>query len=100
LYGRGEGEEITKHAKRIDAALRVPWVVLSQGVDPDDFPEAVRAACDGGASGFLAGRALWTVTLGADDPQAAVRTESLPRLQELTAIVDAHGRPWREKGAI
>jgi sulfofructosephosphate aldolase len=38
LYGRGEGEEITKRAKKIDAALPVPWVVLSQGVDPDDFP--------------------------------------------------------------
>jgi hypothetical protein len=23
----------------------------------------------------------------------------VPRLQELAAIVDAHGRPWREKGA-
>ena len=99
LYGRGDAGEITERAKRIDAALPVPWVVLSQGVEADDFPEAVRAACDGGASGFLAGRALWTVTLGADDPQVLLRTESVPRLQQLAAIVDAHGRPWREKGA-
>ena len=80
----------------IDAALPIPWVVLSQGVEPDDFPGAVEAACRGGASGFLAGRALWTTTLGADDPQALLRTESVPRLQQLAAIVDAHGRPWRE----
>ena len=46
---------------------------------------------------FLAGRALWTATLGADDPQALLSTVSVPRLQELAAIVDAHGRPWREK---
>jgi sulfofructosephosphate aldolase len=99
LYGRGDAGEITERAKRIDAALPVPWVVLSQGVDPDDFPQAVRAACGAGASGFLAGRALWTNTLGADDPQALLRTESAQRLQQLAAIVDAHGRPWPEKEA-
>jgi sulfofructosephosphate aldolase len=97
LYGRGDADEVTERATQIDAALPIPWVVLSQGVDPGDFPGAVRAACAGGASGFLAGRALWTVTLGADDPQAVLRAESVPKLQQLAAIVDVHGRPWREK---
>jgi sulfofructosephosphate aldolase len=95
--GRGDPEEITRQARAIDAALPVPWVVLSQGVAADDFPAAVRAACRGGASGFLAGRALWTVTLPADDPTELLRTQSAPRLLELGAIVDEHGRPWREK---
>ena len=97
LSGRGEPAEITKRAERIDAALEVPWVVLSQGVDPDDFPAAVEASCKGGASGMLAGRAVWTGTLAAEDPQTLLRAESVPRLQQLAAIVDAHGRPWREK---
>jgi len=97
LYGRAEADEITEHAVKIDAALPVPWVVLSQGVDADDFPAAVEASCKGGASGMLAGRAVWTATLAADDPQALLRTESAPKLQQLAAIVDAHGRPWREK---
>jgi sulfofructosephosphate aldolase len=99
LEGRGDPHEITERARKVDAALPCPWVVLSQGVDPDDFPAAVRAACEGGASGFLAGRALWTATLRADDPTEMLRARSVPRLQELSAIVDAHGRPWREKGA-
>jgi sulfofructosephosphate aldolase len=97
LSGRGDPAEIMRRAREIDAALPVPWVVLSQGVHPDDFPAAVEATCRGGASGMLAGRALWTATLGADDPQALLRTVSVPRLQELAAIVDAHARPWREK---
>jgi sulfofructosephosphate aldolase len=97
LEGRGDAGEITRHAREIDAALPCPWVVLSQGVEPDDFPEAVRAACEGGASGFLAGRALWTAALAASDPTSQLRDHSVPRLQELGAIVDAHGRPWREK---
>lgn len=97
LEGKGDLDSITRHARAIDAALPCPWVVLSQGVAANDFPGAVRAACRGGASGFLAGRALWTVTLGADDPTDLLRTQSLPRLQELSAIVDEYGRPWREK---
>ena len=99
LSGRGEPAEITKRAERIDAALEVPWVVLSQGVDPDDFPAAVEASCKGGASGMLAGRAVWTGTLAAEDPQTLLRAESVPRLQQLAGIGDAHGRPWREKAA-
>lgn len=99
LYGRGDPGEITRRARLIDEALPVPWVVLSQGVDPADFPRAVEASCKGGASGMLAGRAVWTATLGADDPTELLRAHSVPKLQELAAIVDAHGRPWREKGA-
>jgi sulfofructosephosphate aldolase len=98
LAGRGDPAEITRWAREIDAALPVPWVVLSQGVDPADFPRAVEASCRGGASGMLAGRAVWTATLDADDPTELLRERSVPKLQELAAIVDAHGRPWREKG--
>ena len=97
LAGRGDAHEITRHARDIDAVLPCPWVVLSQGVDPADFPRAVEASCKGGASGMLAGRAVWTATLDADDPTELLRTASVPRLQELAAIVDAHGRPWRDK---
>jgi sulfofructosephosphate aldolase len=71
--------------------------VLSQGVEPDDFPHAVEAACRGGASGCLAGRALWTAALPADDPTELVREWSVPRLRELNRIVDEYGRPWRER---
>jgi sulfofructosephosphate aldolase len=97
LEGKGDAGEIARRAREIDAALPVPWVVLSQGVAVDDFPGAVEASCKGGASGFLAGRALWTATLGADDPTELLRERSVPRLQELIAIVDEHGRPWQEK---
>ena len=97
MYGRGDPAELERRARAVDAVLPCPWVVLSQGVEPDDFPAAVAAACRGGASGFLAGRALWTSTLGADDPTELLRGLSVPRLQELNGIVDAHGRGWREK---
>ena len=97
LAGRGEPSRITGWARRIDAALPCPWVVLSQGVDPADFPRAVEASCKGGASGMLAGRAVWTAALAADDAKELLRAHSVPRLRELAAIVDAHGTPWRSK---
>jgi sulfofructosephosphate aldolase len=96
-HGAGEPDEITAWSRRVDAALPCPWVVLSQGVDPARYPLAVEAACRGGASGLLAGRAVWTATLAADDPTQLLREHSVPRLERLAAIVDAHGRPWREK---
>jgi sulfofructosephosphate aldolase len=96
-HGAGEPEEITDWSRRIDAAVPCPWVVLSQGVEPARYPLAVEAACRGGASGMLAGRAVWTATLAADDPTDLLRERSVPRLQELGEIVDTHGRPWREK---
>jgi sulfofructosephosphate aldolase len=96
-HGAGDPDEITAWSRRIDDAVPVPWVVLSQGVEPARYPAAVEAACKGGASGMLAGRAVWTATLAADDPTELLRAHSVPRLEELGAIVDAHGRPWREK---
>lgn len=92
--GTGSLERLTAEAVRIDAALEVPWVVLSQGVAPDDFPRAVEAACRAGASGFLAGRALWTGALSAPDTVAALRGASVERLKRLGGIVDTFGRPW------
>ena len=80
--------DVVARCREITEVLPVPWVVLSQGVPPDEFPLAVEHACKGGAAGFLAGRALWTNTLDADDPTELLRTQSVRRLNELIAIVD------------
>lgn len=96
-HGEAQPEEITDWSRRIDGAVPCPWVVLSQGVDPDRFAGAVEAACKGGASGTLAGRALWSAAVSADDPTPPLREQSVPRLMHLAAIVDAYGRPWSAK---
>jgi sulfofructosephosphate aldolase len=82
--------DIVARCNLVSHVLPVPWVVLSQGVPRDEFPQAVEDACKGGARGFLAGRALWTNTLDADDPTELLRTQSVPRLQELIEIVDRY----------
>jgi sulfofructosephosphate aldolase len=82
--------DVVARCREITAVLPVPWVVLSQGVPQDEFPLAVEHACRGGASGFLAGRALWTNTLDADNPTELLRTQSVTRLEQLIEIVDRH----------
>jgi len=51
-----------------------------------------------GASGMLAGRAIWSDVAGADDPGPLLRERAGPRLRRLAEIVDAHGVPWHERG--
>ena len=94
LHGRADPAELERRCREIDAVVACPWVVLSSGVDPDHFPAAVEAACRAGASGILAGRALWRGTLGAGDPTFLLRQHAAPRLQRLGAIVAMHARPW------
>lgn len=88
LHGRADAARLREACGPIHDAVGSPWVVLSSGVDLDDFPGAVRAAVLAGASGFLAGRAVWTNCVGAPDLAEALRTDAVPRLQRLALTVD------------
>jgi tagatose-1,6-bisphosphate aldolase len=82
----------------ISAASSVPWVLLSAGVDFEIFADQARIACAAGASGWLAGRAIWKEATQMD---AAGRTRflndvALPRAERLAEIAAAHSRPWTD----
>ncbi|MBM6404876.1 aldolase [Phycicoccus sp. CSK15P-2] len=87
--GQGDEAAIRRGCAAITAAVESPWVVLSSGVPADLFPRAVELACAEGASGFLAGRAVWASVVGSDDVARDLREVSVPRLQRLGEIVDA-----------
>jgi sulfofructosephosphate aldolase len=95
----GEGNEAEQRAASaaLNEEIATPWVVLSQGVERERFLPAVRAACLEGASGFLAGRALWSDVVGADDVPAVLRERSVPRLEALIETVDAMATDWRTR---
>ena len=99
LAGRGDPDEQLAASRELDRAISGPWVVLSQGVALGDFAAAVTAACRAGASGFLAGRALWSDVVGADDVPATLRERSVPRLEALVETVDREARPWTERAS-
>lgn len=85
-YGKADAEYTAAAAKRITAELDCPWVVLSSGVAPAEFPRAVRACCAGGASGFLAGRAVWSRAIS--EPDARLEVDSVAALREAGRAAD------------
>ena len=85
---RGPEEAIRRACAAMTETVATPWVVLSSGVDPDDFPRAVALAVAEGASGFLAGRAVWQSCTSADDVDACLRTDATDRLRRLVDVVD------------
>jgi sulfofructosephosphate aldolase len=94
--GQGDDAVITQGSKLLTSVLTCPWVVLSNGTAPERFGAAVVAACRGGASGFLAGRAIWASSLAAPDTMDHLRSVAAPRLAELAARIDEVARPWYE----
>ena len=93
--GAAPDDRIAAIAEALSTVLPCPWVVLSSGVEPARFPSAVEAACRGGASGFLAGRAIWRETLAADDYRLALAGEAVVRLERRTRSSTAPRDPGR-----
>lgn len=51
--------DVEAACRRLDQTARVPWVILSAGVDLDEFLADIHYANAAGASGFLCGRTIW-----------------------------------------
>jgi tagatose 1,6-diphosphate aldolase len=91
-----------ENCKRLNEASQVPWIILSGGVDFDLFVRQVEIASKAGASGFLAGRALWqeaTSIKSRQERQDFFRTTVVNRLRIIMAVANAYGTPWHHKVA-
>lgn len=84
--------------RSISQASEIPWVLLSAGVDFPVFAQQVESACMAGASGVLAGRAVWKEALGVspDDRDIFLNTIARERMRELHSICRQYGRPYTE----
>ncbi|WP_371156505.1 tagatose 1,6-diphosphate aldolase [Jannaschia sp. 2305UL9-9] len=75
-----------------------PWVMLSAGAGKADFRSVLEYAYGAGASGYLAGRAIWLDAFGRwpdmDAMRAGLVEDSVPYMQELNALTDARATPW------
>ena len=83
--------------QELNQASRLPWVLLSAGVDFDSFQKQVGIACKAGASGFLAGRALWqegAQIRSREERMSFFQNTAAPRLKELAEIANSYGKPW------
>lgn len=88
LSGRGDASTLLGASQKLNDQINMPWVILSSGVDEKLFPRAVRIAMSAGASGFLAGRAVWSTVIGLPDTDMMLRDVALPKLRRLGEIVD------------
>jgi sulfofructosephosphate aldolase len=88
MGGQGRAEDLLATCRLLGEQIAMPWVILSSGVAADVFGRAVRIAMQAGASGFLAGRAVWASVVGAGDVPTMLRDVSVPRLRRLGEIVD------------
>lgn len=98
-YNKDKGK-LTEICQKLDKASKVPWVVLSAGVSFEVFCQQVEIACRGGASGFLAGRAIWQEAMNIEDPKERanmLNTLGADRLKKLTELAAKYAVPWYKK---
>jgi tagatose 1,6-diphosphate aldolase len=75
-----------------------PWVMLSAGAGKADFARILSHAYAAGASGYLAGRAIWADAFTAfpdwDAIRAGLRRDSVAYMGDLNRMTDAAALPW------
>ena len=75
-----------------------PWVMLSAGAGKAEFRDVLKHAFKAGASGFLAGRAIWLDEFAAYPDWNQVRkdlaTASVNYMSDISDLADAEAQDW------
>jgi len=75
-----------------------PWVMLSAGAGKPEFRRILEHAFAAGASGFLAGRAIWLDAFNRypdwDAVADGLRGDAADYMADISALADARARPW------
>lgn len=75
-----------------------PWVMLSAGAGKPQFKKVLSHAFAAGASGFLAGRAIWLDAFSAypdwDKIERNLRSVAVDYLAEISELADQHAANW------
>lgn len=97
----GDPDKVARCAKYFDAlgkASNRPWVMLSAGATKPAFKNVMHYAYQAGASGFLAGRAIWWDDFQAfpdlDTMKAGMEKNAVPYMQGLSQMTAERALPW------
>lgn len=89
---------------RIDALLDRPWVMLSAGAGMEPFRRILAYAFRAGASGYLAGRAIWWEAFRAWPDMAAfergLAEGGVGYMERINAMLRADATPWWQRPAF
>lgn len=77
----------------------VPWALLSAGESYDVFVKQAEIACQAGASGIIAGRAIWaeSVELQGQERVDFLKSTARQRMETLAQICADYAHPWFER---
>lgn len=96
--GGDDWEDTQAWFDAIGAAAGRPWVMLSAGAGMAAFKRVLTHAYKAGASGYLAGRAIWLDAFQHfpdwDAIRAGLRGDAIAYMKDLNALTDAQARPW------
>ena len=83
---------------KLATAAGRPWVILSAGAGMAAFQNVLTHAYAAGASGYLAGRAIWLQAFGHFPDWDAIRTElrgeAVTYMRDINKLTDARALPW------
>jgi tagatose 1,6-diphosphate aldolase len=88
--------------QQLDDACAVPWTLLSAGAPFEVFLHQAELACRAGASGVIAGRALWGEAVALDGLARTqfLRTVGVSRMRQLAGVCHTHSLGWVEKADV
>lgn len=95
--GHDSEEQLLDNLQALSESSERPWVLLSAGVDYDDYLRQVKMAVECGATGVLGGRAFWKEYF--QQPTAEERTRfaatvGAARVAEVNTVVREQATPW------
>lgn len=87
-----------KLCEEISGVCTCPWTLLSAGVDFEDYLKQYEIAARSGASGYVAGRAIWKECVTMDDAARRHFLEgaAVDRVSRLNEITAKYARPWTD----
>lgn len=87
--------------EKLNSACTVPWALLSAGVTYDVFEQQAKVVCQAGASGVIAGRAIWAEAIKLQG-QARIdflQNTAQQRMATLAQICADNATPWFDRVA-
>ncbi|RJO62372.1 MAG: tagatose 1,6-diphosphate aldolase [Dehalococcoidia bacterium] len=100
LAHQRDDRELRRSCEELNNASQKPWVILSAGTSFEPFIKEVELACRAGASGFLAGRAVWQEAIAMTDGSVRrkfLATIAADRLKKLAEVAHQYAAPWYKK---
>lgn len=97
--GNDGWEDVQKLFDEMGRLAGRPWVMLSAGAGKAQFRNILTHAYKAGASGYLAGRAIWQDAFAHypewNEIEIGLEGDSVDYMRQINALTDGHALPWQ-----